>query len=96
MNNEKVQCYEDVIFKNQTCWLSINKKALNSHQTLFFIKECKGGGIGAAGAAMAAQLFSSNMDHALWPRLNWLSIRAARYGTDHKQWIDGAAANDTC
>ena len=25
----------------------------------------KGGGIGAAGAAMAAPLFSSNMDHAL-------------------------------
>ena len=25
----------------------------------------KGGGIGAAGAAMAASLFSSNMDHAL-------------------------------
>jgi len=42
----------------------------------------KGGGIGAAGAAMAAPLFSSNMGHALWLRLNWLSIRAARYGTD--------------
>ena len=42
----------------------------------------KGGGIGAAGAAMAAPLFSLNMGHALWPRLNWLSIRAARYGTD--------------
>ena len=39
----------------------------------------KGGGIGAA---MATPLFSSNMGHALWPRLNWLSIRAARYGTD--------------
>ena len=27
--------------------------------------ETKGGGIGAAGAAMAAPLFSSNMGHAL-------------------------------
>ena len=42
----------------------------------------KGGGIGVAGVAMAAPLFSSNMGHALWPRLNWLSIRAAQYGTD--------------
>jgi len=39
----------------------------------------KGGGIGAAGAAMVAPLFSSNLGHALWPRLNWLSIRAVWY-----------------
>jgi len=42
----------------------------------------KGGSIGAAGAAMAAPLFSSNMGHALWPHLNWLSIRATTYGMD--------------
>ena len=32
-------------------------------------KIIKGGGIGAAGAAMAAPPFSSNMGHALWTRL---------------------------
>ena len=49
-----------------------------SHSSIY----AKGGSIGAAGVAMSAPLFSSNMGHALWSRLNWLSIWAAKYGMD--------------
>ena len=66
------------------------------------LSQYKGGGIGAAGAAMAAPLFSSNMGHALWPCLNWLSIWGARYGTDvyaHElmaRWRTAAPMAPTC